>query len=102
MFRLAKIVETGESAFFMLCDRWQCMDARRDAVVYANAEEYRLAKRTFIKTAIDEGWWIDLEGELCPPHAPDMLYAARVAAENGKMVVPAEPGQIRAFGRARL
>ena len=102
MFRTVKLLDTAESAFFLLCDHRQCMEARRGPAVLANREEYRLSKRQFLKTAMDEGWWIDLEGGFCPAHARDLLHAAREAEEKGKQVVAApRPEQILAFGKGR-
>ena len=102
MFRLVKTLDTGEPVYFLLCDHRQCMEARRGPAVLVNNEEYRLSKRQFLKAAIEEGWWVDLEGVFCPPHARDLMYAAREAEEKGKQVVAApRPEQILAFGRAR-
>jgi len=101
MFRLVKMLDTGEPAWFLLCDHRQCMEARRAPAIVTNGEEYRLSKRLFLKTAMDEGWWIDLEGAFCPPHARDLLHAAHEAEAKGKQVVEARPGHILAFGRGR-
>jgi hypothetical protein len=102
MFRLVKTLDTGDAAYFLLCDHRQCMEARRGSAVMANGEEYQLSKRTFLKTAIEEGWWIDLEGAYCQAHARDMLHAAREAEERGRQVVAAaRPQDVLAFGRGR-
>jgi hypothetical protein len=102
MFRLVKAFDSGDAAYFLLCDHRQCMEARRGTAIITNAEEYRLTKKQFLKAAIDEGWWVDLEGAFCPPHARDMLHAAREAEEKGTQVVaPARPEQVLAFGKGR-
>lgn len=98
MLRVVRL-ETGEPAFFLLCDHRQCMEARRGAAVVANAEEYQLTKRQFLQAALAEGWWIDLEGAFCPPHARDMLHAARQQEEAGQQVVPARPQDLLTFGK---
>jgi hypothetical protein len=102
MFRLVKTLE-GEPAYFLLCDHRQCMDARRGNAIITSGDDYRLTKKTFLKTAIDEGWWVDLEGAYCPQHARDLLHAARESEERGKQVVEAaRPEQVLAFGRGRV
>jgi hypothetical protein len=102
MFRLVRTLDTGEAAYFLLCDHRQCMEARRGNAIVANADDYRLSKRTFLKTAMDEGWWVDLEGAFCPAHARDLMHAAREAMEKGKQVVEATPEHVVAFGKARM
>jgi hypothetical protein len=102
MFRLAKSLDTGDAAYFLLCDHRQCMEARRGTAIITNAEEYRLTKKQFLQAAINEGWWVDLEGAFCPPHARDMLHAAHEAEEKGKQVVAAtRPQDVLAFGGGR-
>lgn len=102
MFKLVKSFDTGEPVFFLLCDHRQCMEARRGSAVMVNQEEYRLARKEFLKSALTEGWWIDLEGAYCPPHAQEMLHAAREAEERGRQTVaPARPADILAFGKGR-
>jgi hypothetical protein len=101
MFRLVRIPETGDPVYFLLCDHRQCMEARRGNATVANAEEYRLSKAQFLKTAIGEGWWVDLEGAFCPAHARDLLHAAREAEERGKQIVEPRPEHIQVFGRGR-
>lgn len=101
MFRVVKAFDNGDTAYFLLCDHRQCMEARRGPAVVANPDDYRLTKQAFIKSAIAEGWWIDLEGAYCPPHARDLVQAAREAVEKGKQVVEATPGHVAAFGRSR-
>jgi hypothetical protein len=93
------MLDTGDPAFFLLCDHRQCMEARRGAASIANQEEYRQTKKQFLQTAITEGWWVDLEGAFCPAHARDLLHAAQESEERGKQVVPAQGAQIAAFGR---
>jgi hypothetical protein len=103
MFRLVKTLDTAEPAYFLLCDHRQCMEARRGNAVVSNSDDYQLSKRTFLKAAIAEGWWVDLEGAFCPPHAREMLHAAREIIEKGKQVVEAaRPEQILAFGKGRV
>jgi hypothetical protein len=102
MFRVVKAPDSDESAYFLLCDHRSCMDARRGTAIVTNMDDYRLSKRQFLKAAIDEGWWIDLEGAFCPVHAREMLYAAREAEANGKKVVEARPEHISAFGKGRV
>jgi hypothetical protein len=101
MFRVVKTLDTGEPAYFLLCDHRQCMEARRGTAVVSNTDDYRLSKRTFLKAAIEEGWWVDLEGAFCPAHARDLMHAAREAQEKGKQVVEARPEHVAAFGRGR-
>jgi len=102
MFRVVKTLDSDEPAFFLLCDHRQCMDARRGVAIIANTDDYRLTKRQFLKAAMDEGWWIDLEGAYCPVHARELVYAAREAQEAAKQaVIPPGLGEIQAFGRAR-
>ena len=101
MFRLVKSLE-GEPAYFLLCDHRQCMDARRGNAVVTNGDDYRLSRREFLKAAIAEGWWVDMEGAFCPMHAQELMHAAKEAEERGKQVVEApRADQILAFGRAR-
>jgi hypothetical protein len=101
MFRVVKTLD-GEPAYFLLCDHRQCMDARRGTAVVTSGDDYQLSKREFLKAAIAEGWWVDLEGAFCPAHARDMLHAMREAAEKAKQVVTAaRPQDVLAFGRAR-
>lgn len=95
MFRLVKTPDSAP-AYFLLCDHRSCMEARRGPAVVVNAEEYLLSKRAFVKSAIAEGWWVDLEGCYCPAHARDLLYAAQQAKQK---VEAAKPEQILAFGR---
>jgi hypothetical protein len=97
MLRLAKL-DTGEPAFFLLCDHRNCMEARRGGAVAAK-EDYRAAKTAFLQTAISEGWWIDLEGVFCPPHAREMLRMAEEAEKRGSRIVQAQGAQIAAFSR---
>ena len=101
MFRVAKALDSGDAAYFLLCDHRQCMEARRGAAIIANADDYRLSKKQFLKAAIEEGWWVDLEGSFCPAHARDMLHAAREQQERGKQVVTPQAGDILAFGKGR-
>jgi hypothetical protein len=102
MFRLVKMLDTGDPAYFLLCDHPQCMEARRGAAVITNSEEHRLTKKQFLQAAISEGWWVDLEGAFCPAHAREMLHAAREAEEKGKQaVMPARAQDVMAFGRGR-
>jgi hypothetical protein len=100
MFRLVKTPE-GVPAFFLLCDHRQCMDARRGPAVTANNDDYRLGKQQFLKSAIEEGWLIDLEGTFCPPHAREILHAAQAAQERAKQIVEPLPAHVAAFGRGR-
>ena len=100
MFRVVKTVGS-ELSYFLLCDHRQCMEARRGPANAANADDYRLTKQQFLKTAMGEGWWIDLEGAYCPLHAREMIHAAREAAEKGKQIVEPQGAQIAAFGRGR-
>ena len=101
MFRLVNALDTGDSACFLLNGQRQCMEARRGPAGLANNEVYRLSKRLVLKTAI-EGWWVNLEGAFCPPHARDMLYAAREAEEKRTLVMATRrPEPILAFGRGR-
>jgi hypothetical protein len=102
MFRVVKTLDTGDPAYFLLCDHRQCMEARRGTAIITNGDDYRLTKKQFLKSAMEEGWWIDLEGAFCPAHSRDMLHAAREAEEKARQVVtPAQPGDILAFGRSR-
>jgi hypothetical protein len=101
MFRVAKALDSGDAAYFLLCDHRQCMEARRGAAIIANADDYRLSKKQFLKAAIEEGWWVDLEGSFCPAHARDMLHAAREHQEKAKQVVTPQAGDILAFGKGR-
>ena len=101
MFRLVKTPDPGGMAYFLLCDHRQCMDARRGDAIVTNADDYRLSRSEFIKNAIKEGWWIDLEGAFCPQHARDLLHAAREAHERGKQIVEPLPAHVAAFGRGR-
>jgi sulfatase maturation enzyme AslB (radical SAM superfamily) len=101
MFRVVKAFDTGEPGFFLLCDNRQCMEARRGGVRVANSDEYRLSKKEFLKAAMQEGWWIDLEGGFCPAHARDMAHAAQKAQERGQQVVEARPEHVATFGRGR-
>ena len=100
MFRLAKTPE-GEVVYFIMCDHRQCMDARRGTAMVSNADDYRLSRKAFLRAAIDEGWWVDLEGSFCPLHARELMHAAKQAEERGKQVVMAEPGHVAAFGKGR-
>jgi hypothetical protein len=73
MLRLVKTLETGDAAYFLLCDHRQCMEARRGNAVVTNTDDYRLSERTFLK-----------------------------AEEKTKQVVePARPEHVLAFGRGR-
>lgn len=101
MFRIASTPDTGEPAYFMLCDHRQCMDARRGPAIVANADDYRLTKGQFLKSAVEEGWLVDLEGIFCPVHARALVHAVRAAQERGKQIVEPVGPQIAAFGRAR-
>ena len=101
MFRRVTTAE-NQPAYFLLCDHPQCMDARRGTAAVANREEALLSKKLFLKSAIEEGWFIDLEGSYCPAHARDLLHAARETEERAKQVVaPARPQDVLAFGKAR-
>ena len=100
MFRLAKVPDTGDPAFFLLCDHFACMEARRANADTANHDEYVRAKRAFLKMAIDEGWWIDLEGVWCPFHAREMVHASKEARERASQIVQPQGAQIAAFGRS--
>lgn len=103
MFRVARTLDgTGDPTYFLLCDHRQCMDARRGTAIISNGDDYRLTKRAFLKAAMDEGWWVDLEGAFCPAHARDMLHAAREAEERAKQVItPPRPQDLLAFGKSR-
>jgi hypothetical protein len=102
MLRVVKALDTGEPAFFLLCDHRQCMEARRGNATITNTDDFRLTKKQFLKTAIEEGWLIDLEGTYCPAHARDMLHAAREALERARQAVaPAQPSEVLAFGKSR-
>jgi len=102
MFRVVKALDTGDAAYFLLCDHRQCMEARRGSAVITNADDYRLTKKQFLKSAMDEGWWIDLEGAFCPAHAREMRHAAQEAEQKGRQAVtPARPQDILAFGRSQ-
>jgi hypothetical protein len=102
MFRVVRTMDTAEPAYFLLCDHKQCMEARRGPAVVTNSDDYRLAKKQFLKAAMDEGWWIDLEGAYCPPHAQDLLHAAKEAQEQGQQAIHlARPGEVVAFGKGR-
>lgn len=101
MFRLVKGPD-NEAAFFLLCDNRSCMEARRGNAMVANAEEYRHSRRVFLETAISEGWWVDLEGTYCPPHAHNLLATVQDAqAKTESVVEPARPEQVVAFGKGR-
>lgn len=101
MFRVVRTLDTLEPAYFLLCDHKQCLEARRGSAVISNTDDYRLSKSAFLKAAMGEGWWVDLEGTYCPFHAREMLHAAREAAEKGKQIVEAAPNQVVAFGKGR-
>jgi hypothetical protein len=101
MFRLVKTLDTGDPAYFLLCDHRQCMDARRGAAIVSNGDDYRLTKKNFLKAAIEEGWWVDLEGAFCPAHARDLLHAAHEAEERSKQVVTPAARDVLAFGRGK-
>lgn len=101
MFRVVRLRDTGEPAFFLLCDHRQCMEARRGPAVVTNSDDFTLTKKRFLKSAIDEGWWVDLEGAYCPPHAQEMLHAAREAKERSRQIVEPHGPQVAAFGRSR-
>jgi hypothetical protein len=103
MFRVVKTLdEAAEPAYFLLCDHRQCMEARKGTAVVSNGDDYRLTKKNFLKAAIEEGWWVDLEGAFCPAHARDMLHAAKEAATQAQQTVaPARPQDILAFVMSR-
>jgi hypothetical protein len=102
MLRVVKAPDTGDAAFFLLCDHRCCMEARRGSALITNADDYQMLKKKFLKTAMEEGWWIDLEGVYCPAHAREMLQFAREAKEKGQQVVAAaRPQDVLAFGKGR-
>jgi hypothetical protein len=89
MFKVVTEVLEGEKpGFLMVCDHMNCGATATMPADVSSAEALRKDQAVFISKAMQAGWAVGLDAQLCPPHKDRMVKERQIVDRERRIVTP--------------